>query len=210
MEETGGWMAPSGRSVPVSHLKKFILIVPGLLLGVLLVTAVVAAKEEKVADAKAARAEGPIRAVCVLRGTMGNRVRGRIVFVQQGDMVRITGQVRGLTPGKHGFHVHEFGDISAPDGTATGGHYNPTGKKHGKPSDEERHVGDLGNIEANAEGLARINMTDKVIKLSGPHSIIGRGMIVHAKPDDFGQPTGNAGARVAQGVVGLAGPAKKK
>src|SRR5207244_1746972 len=110
-----------------------------------------------------------------------------------------------LTPGKHGFHIHEFGDMSSADGMATGGHFNPDGHKHGGPDDRERHAGDFGNVEAGADGKATIKMTDKMIALSGPNTILGRALIVHAKEDDLKtQPSGNAGDRIGQGVIGVA------
>jgi Cu-Zn family superoxide dismutase len=88
---------------------------------------------------------------------------------------------------------------------ATGGHFNPDKEKHGGPHDTQRHVGDLGNIEADAGGTATIKMTDKLVQLHGKHSVIGHGLIVHAKADDLKtQPTGDAGGRVAQGVIGVA------
>lgn len=148
-----------------------------------------------------------LKAVVVLHPTEGSKVHGSITFTQKGDSVEIKGKVMGLKPGEHAFHIHEFGDCSGHDGMTTGGHFNPTGKKHGARDAEERHVGDLGNIKADDDGMAMIDMTDKVISLSGKNSIIGRGAIVHAAPDDFKtQPTGNAGARVAAGVVGWANP----
>jgi len=145
------------------------------------------------------------KAVCVLHPTKGNETGGIITFIQTKDGVKIVADVEGLTPGKHGFHIHQYGDISAPDGTSTGGHFNPTNKKHGSPDAEERHVGDLGNLVADDNGRAHYERLDKVISLNGPNSIIGRGIIVHAGEDDFvTQPTGNAGARVADGVIGIA------
>jgi Cu-Zn family superoxide dismutase len=156
-------------------------------------------------------AAGPTRAVCVLHGASKSHVRGVVVFTQKDDGVTITGEVTGLKPGLHGFHIHEFGDCSEPDGSCAGGHFNPTKMPHGGPNSPQRHVGDLGNIKADESGKAVIDMTDKVIKLSGPNSIIGRGLIVHADPDDLKtQPTGNAGARVACGVIGIANPKPAK
>ncbi len=154
---------------------------------------------------KSAAASSSKIATCVIKGTAGNeKVNGTITFTQDGDKVKIQGSVMGLTPGKHGFHVHEFGDCNCGDGKCTGGHFNPAGTKHGSPSSEERHVGDLGNIEADAEGKATFEFTDSVIKLSGNHSIIGRAIIIHAGEDDLtSQPTGAAGARVGVGVIGI-------
>ena len=144
------------------------------------------------------------KAICVLHPTEGNNVTGTVTFSREGDDVKIVADLEGLTPGKHGFHIHELGDCSAPDGTSAGGHYNPENTKHGGPSDAERHVGDLGNIEAGENGTAHLEMTDSMITLNGNRSIIGRAIIVHAGEDDLtSQPTGAAGARVACGVIGI-------
>lgn len=148
------------------------------------------------------------RAVCVLHPTGNSGVSGKLYFQVEGDLVHITGTVTGLNPSqKHAIHVHEFGDLTDhAEGLAAGGHFNPTGKPHGRPEDEERHVGDLGNLQADAQGKATIDMKDRVIKLDGPHSIIGRALVVHAGEDKFTQPTGDAGARAAVGVIGIAKP----
>ena len=144
------------------------------------------------------------RAVAVLHPTEGNRASGTVVFTQVGDKVRIVGTVEGLTPGKHGFHIHEWGDCSAPDGTSAGGHYNPDQNPHAGPDQMKRHVGDLGNLDANPMGEADYERADGVVTLNGPHSIIGHAVIVHAGEDDLtSQPTGNAGSRVACGVIGI-------
>jgi Cu-Zn family superoxide dismutase len=92
----------------------------------------------------------------------------------------------GLKPGKHGFHIHEFGNLSNACITA-GAHYNPFGKTHGGPNDEERHVGDLGNIEADQNGNAKFELVDSLIKLTGKYSVIGRSVIVHEGEDDLGR-----------------------
>ena len=111
----------------------------------------------------------------------------------------------GLKEGSHGFHIHEFGDCSAPDGTSAGGHFNPSGEPHAGPKDAARHTGDLGNVEAGKDGTATLEYVDAKAAFDGPNSILGRGVIVHEKVDDLKtQPTGNAGARLACGVVGAA------
>jgi Cu-Zn family superoxide dismutase len=152
--------------------------------------------------------QGPNKAVCVLIPTKDSKVSGIVTFTQKDGEVEVTGEITGLTPGKHGFHVHEFGDVSSADGMATGPHFDPDmTKHHGGPEDaaKERHGGDLGNIEADDSGKATIKMMDKVIQLHGPHSIIGRALIVHGKADDLkSQPAGDAGPRIAQGVIGMA------
>jgi Cu-Zn family superoxide dismutase len=159
--------------------------------------------------AEGEKAAGPKKAVCVLNPTQKSdgKVHGTVTFTQTDNGVEITGEITGLTPGKHGFHIHEFGDMSSPDAMATGGHFNPGMHKHGGPEDAERHAGDFGNIEAGPDGKATIKMTDKAISLSGPSTILGRALIVHAKEDDLkSQPSGNAGDRIAQGVIGVAKP----
>lgn len=155
--------------------------------------------------AKEMKEDNVTKAVCVLRPTEGNDVHGTVTFAKTTSGIKIVADVDGLTPGKHGFHVHEFGDISGVHGKSAGGHFNPEGKKHGGPNDAERHVGDLGNLVAGEDGKAHYEREDNVISLSGDHSIIGRAIIVHAGEDDLtSQPTGAAGARVAYGVIGVA------
>ncbi|XP_076444454.1 superoxide dismutase [Cu-Zn]-like [Babylonia areolata] len=148
------------------------------------------------------------KAICVLSGS--TEVKGELIFTQEGDSpTKVQGEVRGLTQGDHGFHIHQFGDVS--NGCASAGsHFNPQEKKHGGPTDTERHAGDLGNIVANEDGTAKVDITDAQIPLSGPNSIIGRCLVVHAGKDDLGKggddeslKTGNAGARVACGIIGI-------
>lgn len=145
------------------------------------------------------------RAVAVLHPTDGSSVRGVVRFTRENDGVRISAEISGLSPGRHGFHIHEYGDLTDPKAESAGGHYNPTGAKHGAPTDDERHAGDLGNIEAGADGVAVLEMKDPRIELTGARSILGRAVVVHEKTDDFqSQPTGDAGGRLAAGVVGIA------
>jgi Cu-Zn family superoxide dismutase len=145
------------------------------------------------------------RAVAVLVATAGNTVRGTVIFEAVEGGVRITAQLEGLPAGNHGFHIHEFGDCSAADGTSAGGHYNPGGAAHAGPDGSPRHVGDLGNITADTQGMASYDRTDRLVRLDGPDSVLGRAVIVHAGADDYAtQPTGNAGARLACGVIGIA------
>ena len=162
-----------------------------------------------VVDAPMKRTKNPVvtKAVCVLMPVGDSGVSGTLTFERVNkSKVKITGEVKGLKPGDHGFHVHQFGDLTdMQTGKSAGGHMDVgDDSPHGKPTEEKRHTGDLGNITANENGVATVDKTDEVISLNGAHSIVGRGFIVHADPDDFGQPTGNAGARVAIGVIGVA------
>jgi Cu-Zn family superoxide dismutase len=144
----------------------------------------------------------PTKAVCVLLPSKGQDVQGTFVLTDHGGVTEIIGEVAGLTPGKHGFHIHEFGDLRSDDGMSAGGHYNPEGHPHGGPDDAKRHVGDLGNITADQSGKAIVKMKVKGLRV---HFVLGRSLVVHAKEDDLKtQPTGDAGGRVAVGVIGVA------
>ncbi len=162
--------------------------------------------------AEASSSSGPQinRAICRILGTEGNeKVKGVVYFVQEGASVRIKAEVEGLTPGLHGFHIHQWGDINCTDGKCTGGHFNPTGSQHGAPDATVRHAGDLGNLEADSTGKATYDRLDSVVRLNGAYRFIGRAIIIHAKRDDWSQPTGAAGARVAYGVIGIDDPEGK-
>ena len=145
-----------------------------------------------------------LRAVSQLEPTQGNNVRGTVKFLDEGGKVRVTAEITGLTPGEHGFHVHESGDCSAPDASSAGGHFNPTKQPHAARDAEARHIGDLGNLTADGNGRAQLDYVDPQLALSGPNSIIGRAVIVHAGRDDLkSQPSGDAGGRVACGTIEL-------
>merc|ERR1711935_1320436 len=148
-------------------------------------------------------------AVCVMNPDGGSGVSGIVKMTQtEGQKVKIVADIKGLTPGQHGFHIHQFGNLSEGCKTA-GPHYNPHGKTHGGPTDEERHVGDIGNVEAAADGTATFELDDHLISLFGDFSVLGRAVVLHADEDDLGKggvelskTTGNAGARIACGVIG--------
>ncbi len=161
--------------------------------------------------AEHADAEHPFmieRAIAVMLPTEGNEVSGILHFEQlDANRVHVSAEIDGLSPNaQHGFHIHQFGDVSSPDGKGCGGHYNPADHDHALPSSElPRHVGDLGNLTADANGHASFGMIVDGLSIAGNiHPILGRGVIIHAKADDGGQPTGNAGSRLAQGVIGVA------
>ncbi|VDK76495.1 unnamed protein product [Litomosoides sigmodontis] len=152
-----------------------------------------------------------MKAIAILRG---DTVNGIIYFQQDNKNLptRISGEISGLTPGLHGFHIHEYGDTRNSCRCA-GGHFNPFGKTHGGPTDRIRHIGDLGNIKTGSDGIAYVNIISNYIKLSGPISIVGRALVVHANEDDFGKGvgdqkeeslrTGNAGGRIACAIIGI-------
>uniref|UniRef100_A0A131YHT4 Superoxide dismutase [Cu-Zn] n=1 Tax=Rhipicephalus appendiculatus TaxID=34631 RepID=A0A131YHT4_RHIAP len=178
---------------------------PPVLLPILLATVLSAARRRRayVSDA-----------ICVFQ--VGN-ASGYVTFHQNPfSFVKLHGNITRLPPGKHGFHVHEYGDLS--DGcTSTGAHYNPLGRTHGGPNDRKRHVGDLGNIEADNNGTALFNMTDRLLTLNGLYSIIGRALVVHADVDDLGRgshkdslTTGHSGSRIACCVIAIQPPKPKK
>ena len=134
----------------------------------------------------------------------GSSVRGDITFTQVGDVVRVTGLVSGHSKGPKGFHIHEKGDCSDPKGMSAGGHFNPGTHKHGGPYDAEKHAGDLGNINFGADGTAKVSFAvgDITVSRDAANGIIGRAVIIHAQTDDLKtDPTGNAGGRVACGVI---------
>jgi Cu-Zn family superoxide dismutase len=147
------------------------------------------------------------KAIAVLMPAANNPVRGTVTFEKVDGGVKITAHITGLTPGKHGFHVHEYGDCSAPDFTSAGPHFMAPGESHGAPTDSTSHQGDMGNLVADADGVAHLEWVDPHMSLDGPHSILGRSVILHEKEDDLTtQPTGNSGGRIACGVIGLAKP----
>ena len=163
-----------------------------------------AAEEKPKPMEGAAEQETPkvTQAMATLNPTEGNDVHGTVQFEQTADGVKVTAEVTGLEPNtSHGFHIHEKGDCSAPDGSSAGGHYAPNGNPHGLPPNPKRHAGDMGNITANAEGKATLNATFDNFSLTGDSPVLGRAVIVHSGKDQGTQPTGDAGARVACGVI---------
>jgi len=183
-------------------LSVLLLAIPGLVLA-----QEEGAKEEAHEEehGHAEMVEMPTAAVAVLASTSGSDVKGVIMLKQEDGYVQLTGKVINLEPGEHGFHIHEYGDLTKKDGTAAGGHFNPDGHEHGAPG-EKSHVGDLGNITADDSGEAKIDIKAEGLKL---HIVLGRSLVVHAKADDLkSQPSGDAGPRVGVGVIGIAKPSE--
>src|SRR6516165_9800333 len=153
------------------------------------------------AQTPAAKSATSSKGISVLHPTAGNKASGTVTFTPVADGVQVHAEITGLTPGKHGFHVHEFGDCSS-----AGAHFNPTNQPHAGPDAAARHEGDMGNVEADASGNAKLDYVDHQISLTNDaKSAIGRSVVVHAKADDLKtQPSGDSGARIACGVIGWA------
>jgi len=148
------------------------------------------------------KSEALERAVAHLSPASASNVSGTVTFIAQATGVEVRVQLEGLTPGKHGLHVHETGDCSASDASSAGDHFNPGNSVHGGPDSPARHAGDLGNVEADAAGRVDTTFLDHTLSLTGPSTIVGRSVVVHADQDDLvSQPVGNSGARVACGVI---------
>lgn len=162
-------------------------------------------KDPGAAKAKAgAKADHPTELIAVVSPTEGNKVRGVVMFKALDDKkVEVKARFSGFEPNSmHGFHIHQFGDLTAPDGTSAGGHFNPKDKQHGLPPDQWRHAGDLGNLQADKDGEVEKTFVIDTFQLTGKHSILGRAVIVHEKTDTGEPPSGSAGARIAYGVIG--------
>jgi Cu-Zn family superoxide dismutase len=151
-------------------------------------------------------ASGP-KASATLEPRSGSTVSGTVSFQAVGQKVRVEASVAGLTPGEHGFHVHEVGDCSAADATSAKGHFNPATKAHGHYGSAERHAGDMPNLVADTSGKAKLSAELDMLSLTeGPTGILKRSVVIHADPDDYkSQPAGNSGKRVACGVIRAAG-----
>jgi Cu-Zn family superoxide dismutase len=142
-------------------------------------------------------------AAAEMKPASNSKVSGTISFTDKDGKVEVAIDLKGLKPGEHGFHIHEKGDCSSPDAKSAGDHFNPDQKKHGAPDAPEHHAGDFGNLTADKDGNVKTTMTIDFVTLGeGPNSAVGKAVIVHEKKDDLKtQPTGDAGGRIACGVV---------
>ena len=151
-----------------------------------------------------------IEAIAVLNNKE-QKVQGTVYFTEENSRIKVEIKLKGLTPGLHGFHIHETGNLLDKCSSCKG-HFNPYGKNHGGPNSKERHVGDLGNIKANSKGVVEQVIYDSKIKLRGTKSnIIGRSVVIHQDEDNLGIPgdeeslkTGRAGSRIGCAVIGYA------
>ena len=173
----------------------------GIAVGILIVCVIIVAT--------AGGGGGAMYAIAKINPDANSGVKGSVKLTHDGGKIKIVAHITGLTAGLHGFHIHTLGDLS--NGCkSTGGHYNPKGREHGGPDMDERHDGDLGSITADASGMAHLEVEDRMVTLHGPRSVIGRAFVVHAGADDLGQggdagskATGNAGGRLACGIIGI-------
>jgi Cu-Zn family superoxide dismutase len=157
-------------------------------------------------SAKSDSATPKRKSVVTLQSKSNSSVKGDLTLEEQGNGVLVTGTLQGLTSkGVHGFHIHEMGDCSDPEAKNAGGHFNPENHAHGAMHDAKRHLGDLGNIDANENGQATVRIeVPKATLGRGEFSVEGRALVIHAQKDDLkSQPAGNAGARIACGVIKL-------
>ncbi|KAI8148402.1 superoxide dismutase [Cu-Zn]-like protein [Fennellomyces sp. T-0311] len=149
-----------------------------------------------------------VNAVALLQGT-ATALTGLVHFSNTGISTTIYANLTSVPPGDHGFHIHQYGDLS--EGCESmGAHFNPFNKTHGGPTDKVRHVGDLGNVVADQHGHVQFHLTIDGLDFDGENSILGRGIALHADRDDLGEGggesklNGNSGPRIACGVIGLA------
>lgn len=133
----------------------------------------------------------------------GSIVSGTVTLTSVGEGVRVQVRVSGASPGAHGLHFHQKGDCSAQDASSAGDHFNPTQQPHALPTSSKRHLGDMGNITVSAGGEGTIDVTvpGATLAANAPNTLLGRALILHAKPDDGGQPSGNAGTRIGCAVI---------
>jgi superoxide dismutase, Cu-Zn family len=162
--------------------------------------------QDQAAQGQAQAAGAVSKAEGQLIPTKNSTVKGTIYFEKTSHGMHVYGEITGLTPGEHGFHVHQFG-VWDELGKKSGGHFNPTKAEHAGHDSAKRHVGDLGNVKADQAGRAVIDLEDDQISFEGPNCILGRGLVVHEKADDLKtQPSGNAGGRLAVAIIGVAEP----
>ena len=159
--------------------------------------------------APAAASSSVASATANLAAASGSLVSGQLSLMPMGDGVHVTGEIGGLKANStHAFHIHEKGDCSAADASSAGGHFNPAGAPHGRITDPQHHAGDNDNLVADAEGVAKVDahFAGVVLGGGGATDAVGKAVVVHADPDDYtSQPSGNAGARIACGVIQAGG-----
>jgi Cu-Zn family superoxide dismutase len=175
-----------------------------VLLAVLVAAAGCSTSTSSSSATPAAQAPAAAKATAAIEGRSGSNLSGNATFTEKsGGGVHVSVDVTGAPEGVHAVHLHDKGDCSAPDASSAGGHFNPTSTTHGSPDAPNHHAGDFGNMTVGADGKGHVELDTTMLSVSaGPNSVMGRGIIVHAKADDMQtQPTGNAGGRIGCGVV---------
>lgn len=145
----------------------------------------------------------PAPVIAKIEARSGSSVSGTVTLTSSSEGVRVQVRVSGASPGAHGIHFHQQGDCSAQDASSAGDHFNPTQQPHALPNSSKRHLGDIGNItvEAGGEGTLNVTVPGATLAPDAPNTLLGRALIIHAKPDDGGQPAGNAGPRIGCAVI---------
>jgi Cu-Zn family superoxide dismutase len=159
--------------------------------------------EIEVPEDEGAAKEGRARVTADIVGRSGSELTGSAILTEVEDGVRVRVEVSNAEPGLHGLHIHQKADCSAPDATSAGGHFAPRDHEHGLPDEDTKHLGDLGNLEIGEDGSGEKTIVAKNANLDegDDRSFLGRALMIHAKKDDGGQPTGNAGARIGCGEI---------
>jgi len=167
----------------------------------------VATATEPATPDSSATAETASQATVQLTATQGNTANGGLKISAAGTGVQISGMVQGLKPdSEFGFHFHEKGDCSAPDATSAGAHFNPNNQQHGNPTGQSHHAGDMLNVKSDAQGVAEVSIDNADVSLhtGQPNDVLGKALVMHAKPDDYKtQPSGDSGDRIACGVIAV-------
>lgn len=189
-------------------MNRFLMIAAPAFVSIALVAGCDAMKKDDDAGAKQKSAVAHVTTskASSTQPSWGN-ANGTVTFIKAGkNKVTVAYDLKGLKPGQHGFHIHQSGNLSAPDLTSAGPHFNPTGHKHDGPKGPERHAGDLGNIEADKSGEAKgsVTVSGLTIGTGAADDVVGKSIIVHEKADDLKtDPSGNSGGRVGGGLIEL-------
>ena len=146
----------------------------------------------------------------ILSPKSGSSATGTVDFAKSKNGLLVRAYLNQVSPGNHGFHIHEKGDCGAPDASSAGGHYNPTLSHHGGPASADHHAGDLGNVVADKSGKALLEIVipqPSSLAFPGWDDIVGKSVVLHEKQDDLvSQPAGNSGKRIACGVIHAVAP----
>ncbi len=186
------------------HFKQIIFKGVGLIIAGMLLFGCARQSQKKPAEKKDKEPQ-VTEAIATIHPAEGEEMTGTVTFTKTENGTKVEANLNNLSQGKHGFHIHEYGNCSDRESLASaGGHYNPANQPHASPTSDQRHVGDMGNIPAGPEGNGELTYTDPIIQLNGKHSVVGRAVVIHSGEDDLeSQPSGAAGSRIGCGVIGI-------